>query len=77
MVHLPGKREATIVAVASAVPIIAAVALEAFVIATKETVTIGLLVLITVAIVAAGIAVAVAIEVRSLRTVVLSALPVA
>ena len=77
MVHLPGKRKATVVAVASTIAIIAAIASETFVVATKKTITIGLLVLIAVAIVSAGVAAAVPVEMRSLRIVILSALCVA
>src|SRR5258706_5849598 len=75
-VQLPGKRKTTIVAIASTV-IIAAIALETLVITTKETVAIGLLVLISVAIVSPGVAMAIPVEVGSLRIVILSTLSIA
>lgn len=75
MGSLPGKRKATVVAVASTIAIVAAVAPETFVIATKEPVAIGLLVPVTV--VSAGIAVAIPVKVRSLRIIALSSLRIA
>ena len=75
----PRKRPAAIVSIPSTT--IAAVALEALVIAAKESIAVGLLVLIpttvsTVIAIAAVTAVAIPVEMGSLRIVVLSALGV-
>ena len=74
MGSLPGK--ATVVAVASTIAIVAAIAPETFVVAAKKTVAIGLLVLIPT-IVSAGVAVAIPVKVGSLRIIALTSLRIA